>query len=430
MSYAPDSNALAVFRTAAAGGYTMDFALGDSGEYATREAAPADPHGVPGATLYLRTPDGRLLARMNSWGGQVSRRFYIEGPAGTFAVEDDGDLSYLIRSGNSSACAVTDTHGNLTEFYDTDAFGAVCTSAARGADLLGRLGPFASVLGGPPAPYAPWLGRALAPLPRSCPPAKAADAAAQPGGYPGWIDSLPGYLRTPINFAWLNVVDGTRYVGHNPDAWFVYGLLTKGFAVLAATRQAADHRRLSLGLLAAAFVGPYAEGTLRFLQERWRTGNCEARGLRRIQAPTLVEDIYHGQLYGPLESLSGARRLRLRSVEPIPDGFYIFVVTEWDEFRYRDMSDRAGGTELYVRHSMLASGGCAQTAGMMAVFGDEIVLTSQSGHYQPTAELVLQHAVPLLRAAGYDQYRITVCSHEEIDLKLKMIEFRRRTGRA
>jgi hypothetical protein len=422
MSYAPDSNTLAVFRTAAVGGYTMNFALGQAGEYATRLATPASPGGVPGATLYLRAPDGSLLARMDS-------RLYIEGPGGTFAISDDGELSYLIRAGDATTRAVTDIHGNLTDFYDTDAFGAVQTCALDGPDPLDRLSPFTTVRAAPPAPYAPWLGRTLAPVPRPCPPATPAEAAA-PEGYKAWLDLLPGSLKTPVNFLWLHVVDGPTFMSHNPDAWYIYGLMTRGFAVLAADRRAAGGRRLALGFMAAAAsVGPFAEGVLRFAQERWRTGNCEARGLRRIQSPTLIEDIYHGEFYGPLESISGARRLRLRSVEPIEDGFYIFVVTEWGEFRYRDMSDRAAGIELYVRHSMLASGGCAQNAGMMAVFGDEIILTNQSGHYQPTPEQVEEYAVPLLRAAGYDQYRITVCTHEQISLPRKMSEFLRRTGR-
>lgn len=427
MSYGQDSSTLAIFHTAAAGGYTMSFALGETGGYAARRADPVDPNGVPGATLYLRGPDGRLLERLTRWGGQVSRRLYITGPAGTFAVDDDGTLSYVIGSASSGSSAVTDIGGNLTDFYDTDAFGAVYASGIGGADVLGRLDPFAPFQPSQPAPYAPWLGRTVAPKPRPCPPAKPATAAAQAGGYAAWIEER-SWLRTPVNFLWLTFVDGTTYMGHNPDAWLAYGLAAKGVMVLAATRGVRGS--LAAAALASAFVGPYAEGTLRFLYWRWQSGGCESRGLRPIQQPTLIEDIYHGEVYGPLESISGARRLRLRSVETIPDGFYIFVVTEWAEFRYLDMSDRAGGTELYVRHSMLASGGCVQTAGMMAVFGDEIVLTNQSGHYQPGRDLVEKYAVPLLRAAGYDQYRITVCTLEEIDLKAKMIEFRRRTGRA
>ena len=433
MTYAPDSNTLAVFRTAAVGGYTMDFALGETGEYATRQAAPADPNGVPGATLYLRTPDGRLLEQMNRWGGVVTRTLYIEGPNGVFAVQDGGgQMSYLIRSAGSSTGAVTDIHGNLTQLYDTDAFGQVCASVPGGPDVLGRLGPFDTLRQTPPAPYAPWLGRTLTPVPRLCPPAKAANAAADagPGIFLTLIDLLPGFLRTPVNFAYLSLVDGTEAMGHNPDAWYVYGLAASAF-VIAADHLGAPYRApLNAAALASAFIGPYAEGTLRFLHARRQTGRCEERGVRRIFTLALIEDVYHGVVFGPLEAVPGSKTLRPRGVEPIPDGFYMFIVTEWFEFRYRDIYDRTGGNELYIRHSQLAGGGCVWAAGMMALFGDEIVLTNQSGHYGPPTELLEQYAVPLLRAAGYDQYRITVCSYDQIDLKRKMIEFRKSTGRA
>ncbi|OLE29215.1 MAG: hypothetical protein AUG49_00170 [Catenulispora sp. 13_1_20CM_3_70_7] len=120
----------------------------------------------------------------------------------------------------------------------------------------------------------------------------------------------------------------------------------------------------------------------------------------------------------------------MRSVDPIPDGYYIFVVTEWYEFRYRDMSDRAEGEELYVRHSMLGSGGCARAAGMMAVFGEEIFMTDSSGHYTPTLPIVRKFAVPLLRAAGYSHYEFTDAVHDwtgKTGLKKLMADFRRRT---
>jgi hypothetical protein len=422
LSYAEDSNTLAVFRSAARGGYTLDFALGDSGEYALREATPVDPDGVHGATLYLRAPDGRLLARMDRWGGQVNRRLYIEGPQGTFATEDDGRLCFLVRGSDGGVRAVADEQGELLQCYDDDAFGALQQCAANAPDPAGRLDPFGVLDLGAGAPYAPWLGRTLAPRTRACPP--------EPTGMPApaedYLAFLPQFARTLLNLAQMHLIDGPHYMSHNPSAWMVNGLLLQAAALATLRGRSHAERVLGLGISGTVLALPFLQGMARYVYMRRHQSDCRSRGMLDIKPPTLVEDIYHAQFYDPLESIGG-KHLRLRSVEQIPDGFYIFVVNEWDEFLYRDMSDRAGGTELYVRHSMLASGGCARAAGMMAIFGEEIVLTNSSGHYNPELWQVTDRAVPLLRAAGYERYSITVCRWEEIDLKKLMIQFRKRT---
>jgi hypothetical protein len=118
----------------------------------------------------------------------------------------------------------------------------------------------------------------------------------------------------------------------------------------------------------------------------------------------------------------GGQRLRPLPVAPIPDGFYIFVMDEDGVFRYRDMSDRAGGHELYVRHSQLNGGGCAQTAGMLRVRNKQrdIVLTNSSGHYTPSLASVEQWAIPALREAGYLTWRITAIDFTHLNLAEQM----------
>lgn len=421
LRYFPDSNTLAQYRMAATGGYTMEFARGNTAGYAVRQTQPDDPEGVPGVTLYLRDPDGKLLMRKDRWGGRTNDQFYVEGPHGVFAVKDEQATNYLIRAADSTVGAVIDQHGNLREYYDTDAFGAVCGSLSGGHDVLGRLTTTAALRTKPGRQYAPYIPRFGVHL-----------AAVKPDD-PRSLDKgvMEQSVRTRRREMEENAEkQGAKWMLHNPNAWFASGQVPSGPEVLTLARLKGEDPgpRASAGMMAAA-ASAYERALARAVVENWRLRWCQQRGMRAISPSTLIEDMFHDTYYVPLESLPGAKHLRLRTVEPIPDGFYIFVVTEWFEFRYRDSSDRAPGAELYVRHSELASGGCAVEAGMMAVFGNKIVLTNQSGHYGWwKTDKLREIAAPLLRAAGYNDYEFDFVHYDMLDLKKQGQAFRARTG--
>jgi len=429
LTYFPDSNTLAKYHIASTGGYTLEFALGNAAGYAVREAQPDDPEAVPGVTLYLRGPDGKLLARKDRWGSRIDNRFYVEGPHGVFAVKDEQATRYLIRGADSTVGAVIDKTGRLIQFYDTDAFGAVQGSLPGASDVLDQFAGTSALRTtarkGPYTPYLPEFGNFLAKI-------KTAESVYRNSGLSERAeraerDGLAAEIRTHSRS------DGAKWLLHNPNAWFASGEAPSSPAELLTISQLATWEpgpRAAGGMLASA-ASAYAWAYGRAVNEAWRLRWCESRGLRKIHLHTMTEDMFHDTYYGPLESIPGAKQLRLRSVEPIPDGFYIWVITEWFEFRYRDASDRAPGQELYVRHSELASGNCAVDAGMMAIFGNKIVLTNQSGHYgRWELDFVQNVAAPLLKAAGYGNYEFEIkhFHYDNLDLKKAGQRFRSSTA--
>lgn len=459
MSYAATSTALVSVQTAEDGGYRLNFAHDGAGLITTSTAAPTA--GTTEKSLFLRSPQGRLQAQFDLGGdGSVRRRYFIAGPQGIFAVEEDGSRSYVIKGHDGSARAVADEQCRLQQFYDTDGFGYLQKGLSGAPAKLPRVEHLSGLDVNAPLPYVPSLGRNLAPgVPGAAfkethpypPPPAGGYAISLLSGYisrgldyvggvaqMGYaaVERVLGVVAPPVqkaswvafNLAKMHLSDAMKYMSHNPDTWYLHssviGWLPSDWALFgmalgsAFGLPAAGGAAVGLGL----YNYPQVYGGLRFIYVKWLQRSCASRGMRAISNEALVEDIYHYQFYGSLESVGG-RRLRQRSVEPIPDGYYIFVVNENREFLYREMYDRAGSSELYVRHSMLNGGNCALTAGMMAIFGNEIILTNQSGHYGPELKTVEDVAVPLLVEAGYGHFNIRCKTHEEMPLRRQMVEY-------
>ncbi|WP_170247124.1 hypothetical protein, partial [Nonomuraea zeae] len=242
--------------------------------------------------------------------------------------------------------------------------------------------------------------------------------AAPPG--PAYGDGGQGWLQNKLDAAWtlgrLHLVKSRHYIEH---AWPGYSWASRYHDSLPA-----GYLRTGLGALgAAAAMVPLGYGMSRFALHWWWWNKCPD-GMYKIAMDPLAEDIYHLQFYGPMEAVGG-RTLQPRAVHQIPDGYYIFVVDESKVFRYREMYDRAAGHELYVRHSMLNSGGCARTAGMMRVDSarGEILLTNSSGHYQPDVPSLEKWARPALIEAGYTDWKIPTCDVFQINLKSQMLDY-------
>lgn len=431
VSYAPDSSTVVAYHTAVAGGCRIALMLDPAGQPTVRTATPADPSGAEQVSLFLRTPDGELLARLDRSGDAVvRRRYYIVGPQGALAIKDDEGLCYILRGYDRSARAVTDDRGALLDIYDDDAFGQLQKCPLRGPDLLDRLDVLSGLDLTNDTPYAPWLGRNLAPPPaRACP--KGVPARLGEQSWETWFtNQFPeGGVRI-ARFLWWSFVEGTAAMRHSPLSWSARAIIGAGIGVGLAFLPGLGWIPLGIAGSVGAGLSLWGVASLDYMGRSAVAKACKLRDetLLGVLPEAIIEDVYDLLGYeAPLESLGG-KRLRPGAVGQIPDGFYIFVVSERGDFLYRDMSDRAGGTELYVRHSMLNGGGCARTAGMMAIFEGEIILTNSSGHYGPGLDTVEAVAVPLLRAAGYDRYRITVCPFESVDLKKIMRAFRRANG--
>jgi YD repeat-containing protein len=426
LGYSDTSAALASVQTAEDGGYRLDFAHDGAGMITTSKATPTA--GTAEKSLFLRSPQGQLQAQFDLGAdGSVRRRYVVSGPQGEFVVEEDGSRSYIIKGYDGFARAVADDQCRLQQFYDTDGFGNLQKSLGGAPDTLPKVEHLSGLDVTTALPYVPALGRNLMPgipgaafketRPYPAPPA---------GGYAEYLFDKVSSLAQ--NLYKLHFEDSLKYMQHNPSVWFLHstviGWSPSDWAFLGMalgghgfTLQGAGYAAVGLAL----YYYPVAYGVARFGYIKWAQRSCASRELFAISNEALVEDIYHFQFYGSAESVGGQRLLE-RSVRPIPDGYYIFVVNENDDFFYREMYDRAGGNELYVRHSMLNGGGCARTAGMMALFGNRITLTNQSGHYGPPVDS-LNIAVDLLKKAGYGDFLIEVGEYEKIPLRKQMEQY-------
>lgn len=424
IAYAPGSTAVCSFSTAFDGGFNARLGLNDTGEITTCTLTPvpgavraAPGSAPPSKLLILRGPDGEPLARVDQKiDGTLRRRYTIGGPQGTFAVEENGESSYFIYSSDDTIRAVMDEQGNLIGYFDRDEFGRLRQAQQPDldpADLENQLTrmPLECV-----SAYDPIVGRRIAP---ATPDAQPAQPTA--GYVPGRVVWAFEKARWAASLGWsiFNyhfIKEGPEAMHHHP-AWQAFGTGLALFTLPPAGLLS------GLGTLALATAPQFLYGLWRHLYiNKPLQKACGERGLLHIFDAALVEDIYHLQFYEPLESVGG-KKLLSASVAPIADGFYIFVVNDQGDLLYRSMEDRAGGTELYVRHSMLNSGGCARSAGMMRVRGKDILLNNSSGHYAPPLETLYAVVLPLLRRLGYTDYTIRIFDWEEADLKKLMTAY-------
>ncbi|MFC5828392.1 hypothetical protein [Nonomuraea insulae] len=450
LTYTPGNDAVSGFASAGVCPYDVGFGFDAADRPVCRVAAP-DGDGFTVRSLTLRTPAGSPLAQFDAvtdvaGNTTVRRRYLIPGPFGAVAVEDDGRMSYPIRGADGGVRAVVDPDGRLIRYSELDAFGrpqsALPRSATSGKPLLPllaeELDPLSGLAPHGTAPYDPVLGRALTPaadpggsMSAAAPDPLAPAITTSPYG-DGWFGRAAGLstvasglVTTVTNVLHLHFVTSWKYI---PHAWPVHGLVAQtlgwnpyDWSVFAMTMGGPPATRTMRAAGALMFLTPQLYGLPRWAYNRYLTRSCADRGLFGIGSESLAEDVYHLQFYGPMETIGG-QRLRPLPVAPIPDGFYIFVMDEDGVFRYRDMSDRAGGHELYVRHSQLNGGGCAQTAGMLRVRNKQrdIVLTNSSGHYTPSLASVEQWAIPALREAGYLTWRITAIDFTHLNLAEQM----------
>lgn len=417
--------------TVAEGGFSYAVSRNGGGQPIAVVKTPV-PSGATEKLLSLYSPAGLELGQCSlAWDGTETVRYKVAGPQGIFVVEDNGTHSYIVRGADSAPRAVMSSGGDLLAYVEQDALG-------RDQNRSGPLeliypvnfSSFVYPRGG--TMYDSYMGRFTAPPVPLVPVAPAAGGYAGPSQPAAGVAAEPGYLyraydlvfkmadrgySITTNLAMWHLKEAPRYIQHNPDAWGFCGSVLDRLPRAGAFSAVAT--RLSVVCWPYQFLGAYRHAW-------WLYGQTCPPGQYRIQGSPYTEDYYHNPGgYGSLESVGG-KKLVQRSVEVIPDGYYIFVVNPEDQFLYREMYDRDGSTELYVRHSMLNNGRCAKTAGMMKVTGKLIELTDSSGHYQPDERTLQEIAVPLLQAQGYgpaEGYRFTTQHWESRNLKEEMMEY-------
>ncbi|SDL83160.1 RHS repeat protein [Nonomuraea jiangxiensis] len=419
--------------------YDSEFTWGDS--TVCTLATPAGD-GATNRTLDLRSPGGLPLARLESvtdgTGATTMRRLYfVPGPGGVVAVSERDSVLYPIPGVGGTIKAVVNDKGRLVQYIDRDAFGAPEGMLLSEEDLPlydrsvfdpGLVDPLTGLVLTRRGTYDPVLGRTVAPAVDPCGPTPPPAPPGPPG--PAYGEGLFGWVRNKVDaarfLARLHLKKSWQYLEHVYPGYPGYDThpFTPLVAHAALSRLPVSLVLAGYGVLSAAATAlPLGYGMSRFALHHWWWNKCP-EGMYRIAMDPLAEDIYHLQFYGPMEAIGG-KALQPRAVHQIPDGYYIFVVDESKVFRYCEMYDRAGGHELYVRHSMLNSGGCARTAGMMRVDSAqrEIMLTNSSGHYQPSVKSLEEWARPALIDAGYADWSIPTCDFNRVDLKTQMAAY-------
>lgn len=335
--------------------------------------------------LYLRGPDSNPL-RIETIGAAQPTTYHVYGPKGLLGIRDaDGQFFFVLKD-----------HLGSTRLLVSDA-----KQVAGGIDYL-PFGESLRIYGSPNTDYL-FTGQELDSqtglynfMARPYDPALQRFYGTDPAGeYPSpyvyvgnsptnWTDPLGLYTKGVSDFI-SNALEDSYEAAWR---WTVFTGLSMGAA--AAGRAHYGWRWKGAG---AAFLAPYVLyfGTS-FGQLAWNRKNpfrSQGQGYW-INIGTFLEDTFHLQFYFAPWLIDGIEKLGPRSASPIQSGIYVFIADyQTGQVSYRSAGDRLQGHQLYVRHSQLAGGDWARTAGMFWVrSGGRIVLVPKSGHYTPSKESV------------------------------------------